>query len=156
MNIITIQIVTIEDTLRLGQFIARCVTAGDVVCLDGDMGSGKTALCQAIARGLEVPQSCYVTSPSFALMHQYQGRLMIYHMDFYRLQDSLEVLDLGLDEYLYQNGVALIEWSERAVDILPETKLHLQISVNEDLTRSVVISGDNHFQQLFQSLSDRF
>ncbi len=104
MDTIQIQLINLSDTEKLGRLLGEMALPGDVICLDGDLGAGKTALSQAIARGLEVPDSCYVTSPSFAIMHEYEGRLPMYHMDFYRLQDAGEVEDLGFEEYFYLTG----------------------------------------------------
>ena len=91
----------VNETETLGRLLGAAAEAGDVLCLDGDLGAGKTTLTQAIARGLEVPAACYVTSPSFAVFQEYPGRLPLYHMDFYRLRGEDDVLDLGLEEYLW-------------------------------------------------------
>jgi len=120
MNMIRIQLINLSDTEKLGRLLGNLAASGDVICLDGDLGAGKTALSQAIARGLGVPDTCYVTSPSFAILHKYEGRIPMYHMDFYRLEDAGEVEDLGFEEYFYLDGLTVIEWSTRALEILPE------------------------------------
>jgi tRNA threonylcarbamoyladenosine biosynthesis protein TsaE len=153
---IQIKLNSLSDTEKLGRLLGRGAMPGDVVCLDGDLGAGKTALAQAIARGLEVPDSCYVTSPSFALLHEYQGRLPMYHMDFYRLQDAGEAEDLGFEEYLYLGGLAVIEWSSRAPEILPDERLILSIVQNEDLSRTVTLQGSPRYIDLLAHISREF
>jgi len=139
--IITID--TLADTERLGRRIGGIVAAGDVICLNGNLGAGKTTLTQAIARGMHVPIDCYVTSPSYAVLQEYQGSIPLYHMDFYRLNDSEDIIDLGFEEYFYLDGVTVIEWSERAEDILPADRLMATITLNPDETRSVSFFTEN-------------
>ncbi len=124
-------------TEKFARLLARLVLPGDVICLNGDLGAGKTALTQQIARGLEVPESCYVTSPSFTILQEYPGKIPLYHMDFYRLTDETEVEDLGFDEYFYLSGLTVIEWSERAVALIPESRLLLTLTIEMDLSRRV-------------------
>jgi len=133
----------LHDTERLGAAIGNISKKGDCICLDGDLGTGKTTLTQAIALGLKVPERCYVTSPSFAMMHEYQGRMPLYHMDFYRLNDSNDILELGLDEYFYLDGLTVIEWAERAPEILPENRVTIEIKLRDDETRIVRFFTDN-------------
>ncbi|MGB9886143.1 MAG: tRNA (adenosine(37)-N6)-threonylcarbamoyltransferase complex ATPase subunit type 1 TsaE [Moorellales bacterium] len=112
-----------EDTRRLGETLGRLVQNGQVICLHGGLGAGKTVLAQGIARGLEVSEP--VTSPSFTLVHEYQGRLPLYHLDLYRLEPEA-VWDLGLAEYLGQ-GVTVVEWPERLGPFLPPECLWVSI-----------------------------
>lgn len=135
----------VNETETLGRLLGAAAEAGDVLCLDGDLGAGKTTLTQAIARGLEVPAACYVTSPSFAVFQEYPGRLPLYHMDFYRLRGEDDVLDLGLEEYLYGSGLTVIEWSQRAPGILPEERLTLQIDGCGEAERRVAVGGGGRF-----------
>ncbi len=122
------------ETEKLGIILGETAQPGDVICLDGGLGAGKTRLAQAIAKGLRVPPVYYVTSPSFAILHEYPGRIPLYHMDFYRLNDSLEAEDLGFEEYFYLSGLTVIEWSERALELLPTERLtlHLEIGPGEN------------------------
>jgi len=126
-----------EETEKFGIALGAAAGPGDVICLDGDLGAGKTTLSQSIAKGVGVPADCYVTSPSFAIFHEYPGRIPMYHMDFYRLGDAAEVQDLGFEEYFYLSGVAVIEWARRAEDILPEERLHIILEVSGDESRKV-------------------
>lgn len=135
----------IAATDAFGRLLGECAMAGDVLCLDGELGAGKTTLTQAIARGLAVAAECYVTSPSFAIVHEYPGRIPLYHMDFYRLGSGDEVIDLGLEEYFYGNGLTVIEWAMRAVDILPEDRLSLRISGHGGGRRTVEIGGQGRY-----------
>jgi tRNA threonylcarbamoyladenosine biosynthesis protein TsaE len=156
VDTIQIQLHSLGDTEKLGRLIGEKALPGDVICLDGDLGAGKTTLSQAIARGLEVPDSCYVTSPSFAIMHEYEGRLPMYHMDFYRLQDAGEVEDLGFEEYFYLNGVTVIEWSTRAIEILPDERLVLSLHQNDDLSRTVTLKCSGKYRELLRHIGREF
>ena len=141
MDTLLITLDSIESTRRFGKALGESCIPGDLICLDGDLGSGKTTLTQFIAAGLEVPGDEYVTSPSFNIFHQYQGRIPLYHMDFYRLNSSDDVLEMGLDEYFYTSGVTVIEWSEKALDILPENRVVINIQVDEDDGRRCICSS---------------
>jgi tRNA threonylcarbamoyladenosine biosynthesis protein TsaE len=132
-----LQLKSLSDTLLLGRLLGELALPGDVICLDGDLGAGKTTLTQAIAAGLDVPGACYVTSPSFAIFHEYPGRIPLYHMDFYRLHDSLEIAELGLEEYFFLAGLTVIEWAERGEDLLPENRLQLRLETDSEGGRSV-------------------
>jgi len=144
---------SLTDLNVLGQKIGTVAEAGMVICLDGNLGTGKTTLAQAIARGLGVPPDCYVTSPSFAIMHEYLGgRLPLYHMDFYRLEDSSEVIDLGFEDYFYGEGVTVIEWSERAKDIIPDAGLHIALRIINVNEREVVVTSESTDSALWSAL----
>ncbi len=134
---------SIQDTERLGLIIGNIAQSGDVICLNGCLGAGKTTMTQAIARGLGVPSNCYVTSPSYTIMHEYKGVIPLYHMDFYRLNGSGDVIDLGFEEYFYLDGLTIIEWSERAEDILPKDRVTIAISLNKDQERIARIFTSN-------------
>ncbi len=144
---IRIKLKNLSATEKLGRLLGKSAVPGDVICLDGDLGAGKTTLSQAIARGLEVPANCYVTSPSFAILHEYEGRIPLYHMDFYRLQGVDEVLDLGFEEYFYLSGLTVIEWSKRASEILPEERLSLEILQDNGESRTVIIQATDLFRK---------
>jgi tRNA threonylcarbamoyladenosine biosynthesis protein TsaE len=133
----------LQQTAGFGRELARLAKPGDIICLDGDLGAGKTALTQQIAKGLGVPDSCYVTSPSFAILQEYPGRIPLYHMDFYRLFDVTEVEDLGFEEFFYLSGLTVIEWSVRAKSLIPESRLLLKMTIEDDLSRRVDIDFGN-------------
>ncbi len=128
-----------EDTRNLGQKIGKIVTDGTIIALFGDLGSGKTTFAQGLAKGLGVPDDTYVTSPSYALINEYEGRCHLFHMDLYRITTPSELEDLGFDDIISGRGVVAIEWSER----LPENVLSNSLSIHFDIlgreTRSVSI-----------------
>jgi tRNA threonylcarbamoyladenosine biosynthesis protein TsaE len=146
---------TLQETSAFAHYLAELAQPGDVICLDGDLGAGKTALTQEIAKGLRVPDSCYVTSPTFSILQEYPGDMPLYHMDFYRLTDEVEVEDLGFEEFFYLSGLTVIEWSERAGALIPDTRLLLQLTINDDLSRSVVIDfGKGTWRERLQNICD--
>jgi tRNA threonylcarbamoyladenosine biosynthesis protein TsaE len=115
----------VEQTREIGAILGELAEAGDVVLMRGELGVGKTCLAQGIARGLCIDE--YVTSPTFVLLREYQGRLPLYHIDFYRLQRIEEVADMGLDDYLYGRGVCVVEWPERGFGLLPGEHLLVEM-----------------------------
>lgn len=142
---------SLAEMENLGVRLGRLALPGDVICLDGELGTGKTTLTQAIAKGLDVPSSYYVTSPSFAILHEYPGRMPLYHMDFYRLNDSLDVENLGFEEYFSGSGLTVIEWGERAPEILPQERLGLHLMMptrNERVIRCTYVT--HHWQERLQ------
>lgn len=130
MNNQLIQTLSPAETREVGEKIAQLLKPGDVICLNGDLGAGKTALTQGVARGLGVKEP--VTSPTFTLINEYQGRLPLYHFDVYRLGGPEEMADLGYEEYFYGQGVCLIEWAQLVEDVLPEERLDITITRTED------------------------
>ncbi len=111
------------DTRRIAATLAAQAAPGDIVTLDGDLGTGKTEFAKGFAEGLALPYPEDVVSPTFALMQIHEGgRLPLYHFDVYRLGDASEALDIGIDEYLFGEGVCLIEWAARIEEILPDSR----------------------------------
>jgi tRNA threonylcarbamoyladenosine biosynthesis protein TsaE len=108
-----------EETWRLGMYLGQVITDPAVILLNGDLGAGKTCLTQGIARGLGVPEGEAITSPTYTLMNLYQGRLPLYHFDLYRLVDTDELEELGMEEYLPGEGVAVVEWADRFEGLCP-------------------------------------
>lgn len=153
---IHIQLKDLGDTEKLGNILGNLAEPGDVICLEGDLGAGKTTISQAIASGLDVPDNCYVTSPSFAILHEYEGRMPMYHMDFYRLQEAGEVEDLGFEEYFYLDGLTVIEWSSRAVDILPDERMILDIKIIGNHSRTVALKGTPKFSRKLKNILKLF
>ena len=101
-----------------------------MVALIGELGAGKTTLTKGIARGLEVPD--LVHSPTFTLIHEHRGRLPIYHFDLYRLDTPAQLDDLGYEEYFYGDGVCVIEWAEKIEGLLPDDRLEIRITGEDD------------------------
>ncbi|MCZ6633542.1 MAG: tRNA (adenosine(37)-N6)-threonylcarbamoyltransferase complex ATPase subunit type 1 TsaE [bacterium] len=134
-----------EETQALGRELAGRLRPGDCVGLIGSLGSGKTCLVQGICAGLGV--SGAVTSPTFILIHEYTGvgkeeaPLPVYHFDLYRLGDPDELYALGCDDYFYGEGICLIEWADRAGDLLPEGTILIQLEDVGITSRSFTITG---------------
>jgi tRNA threonylcarbamoyladenosine biosynthesis protein TsaE len=132
-----------EQTRRLGAHLGALLQAGDLLCLEGDLGSGKTCLAQGIGLGLGVVEP--ITSPTFTLVAEYQPPLPappLYHIDLYRLGNPLdEALDMGLEEYVQGDGVCLIEWAERVTPLLPKEHLWLQLRHLNASKRTILLTA---------------
>ena len=139
----TLHLDNLTETASFAHLLARLAIPGDLICLSGDLGAGKTALTQQIAKGLEVPDNCYVTSPTFSILQEYPGRMPLYHFDFYRLFDETEVEDLGFEEFFYLSGLSVIEWSERAGSLIPDSRLLLKMTIENENARKVDIDFGN-------------
>lgn len=125
-----------DETIAWGRLFSKKLCAGDVVALCGDLGAGKTQLVKGIAVGLAATAS--VTSPTFTLIHEYpDGRLPLYHFDFYRLEDERELPKIGFDDYLALNGVMVIEWADKFRDALPAHTRWLHLRHTEDGAREI-------------------
>jgi tRNA threonylcarbamoyladenosine biosynthesis protein TsaE len=114
-----------DQTQLLGSYLGKLAQKSDVFLLIGEFGTGKTCLVQGIARGLDVKE--YAFSPSFVILREYHGRLPLYHIDFYRLDYIEEIAALGLDEYFYGDGVCVVEWAEKGLQIVPRNNLLITI-----------------------------
>ncbi|MBP2651130.1 MAG: tsaE [Firmicutes bacterium] len=126
-----------EDTLRFGETMAAKLQAGDVICLSGDLGAGKTLLTQGIAAGMGT--ECSVTSPTFTIMQVYDdGRVPIYHFDLYRLDIRDELDNIGFEEYIGRDGVAIIEWADKFPAAMPKEYLWLEITIGKDSTERII------------------
>jgi tRNA threonylcarbamoyladenosine biosynthesis protein TsaE len=122
-----------EETRAVGEALGRRLGPGDVVCLAGPLGAGKTTLAQGIARGLGVEE--VVNSPTFTLAQEYGGRLPVYHLDVYRLSGPEEAADLALNEMFEAGGVVMIEWPERIAPLLPADRLEICLERQGDARR---------------------
>ena len=123
-----------EQTQSFGVQIGELSLCGDTFLLVGSLGVGKTCLTQGVAWGLGVKE--YAASPSFVVVRELHGRLPLYHIDLYRLDNIKEVVDLGLDDYLYGKGVCVVEWAEKGLSVLPSDNLLIQIGYISDTERS--------------------
>ena len=151
---LTIGQIIVQD---IGQGIGRTIgkTAGTVLSLRGDLGSGKTALVQGLARGLEVPGKVYVTSPSYTLVNEYPGRLPLFHIDLYRLSDP-DFEDIGLYDILDTHpAVVAIEWAERLDPAGLSGCLTLRMEITGENTRNIVFTADGEAQQLLTRIENR-
>ncbi|WP_080848781.1 tRNA (adenosine(37)-N6)-threonylcarbamoyltransferase complex ATPase subunit type 1 TsaE [Cytobacillus gottheilii] len=125
-----------EDTNRLAIKLAENLQPGDVIALEGDLGAGKTTFTKGLAVGLGITKT--VSSPTFTIIKEYRGRLPLYHMDVYRVQDSFE--DLGFDEYFYGDGVTVVEWAHLIKDQLPEELLTIYLYHSGEEERRIEFS----------------
>jgi tRNA threonylcarbamoyladenosine biosynthesis protein TsaE len=138
-----------DDTYRLGEQIGRLLSAGDIVCLYGELGAGKTVLTKGLAIGLGVARQETVRSPSFVLIHHYHGRVPVYHADLYRLGGPAEIADIGLRELLGADGVALIEWADKLDALLPSERLDICLEHQSEAIRLITVQPQGvHYCQL--------
>ena len=126
-----------EETWELAAELAGELAAGTVIALHGDLGAGKTCFIQGLAAALGIDEP--ITSPTYTLIGEYEGRLPLHHIDLYRLSGPAEALGLGLEEYFDADGITAIEWAERAEGLLPSNPLHIRIRADEQ-------SGTRTFQ----------
>ena len=120
-----------KETSNIAKAFAKKLKKGDVVCLSGDLGTGKTAFVQALASALGVTD--YVSSPTFTIVNCYEGNLPVYHFDVYRIADPDEMYEIGYEEYVYGDGISVIEWPELISEILPEERYDITISKNFEM-----------------------
>ncbi len=148
----TLEVITIspEKTQDFGKRLGNLALSGDVILLVGKLGAGKTCLTQGIARGLDIDD--YTASPSFVLVRELYGRLPLYHIDLYRLENLTEIGELGLDEYFYGKGVSVVEWADRALELLPPDNLLIEMEYLADNERRLRLkaSGKRYRQMLEQ------
>jgi tRNA threonylcarbamoyladenosine biosynthesis protein TsaE len=144
------------DTQTLGEELGYLLDAGDIVCLYGELGSGKTVLSKGIAKGLGVSHEHAVRSPSFVLIHRYQGRVPIYHADLYRLEGLTDIADIGLRDLLGGDGVAVIEWADKLEASVPSERLDITLAHQTEETRLLSIHPQGaHYCQLVERWQSR-
>ena len=122
-----------EETQKLAYRLGQLVSAGTLITLSGDLGAGKTTFTQGLAKGLGIEKK--VTSPTFTIMKEYKGRLPLYHIDAYRLENITQ--DLGFEEYIDSDGVCVIEWANFIDYVLPEELLNEEFTINDDDSRTL-------------------
>ncbi len=144
---------SLEETEKFGLKLGKFLQKGDILCLNGELGAGKTTMTKSIGIGLGVEE--YITSPTFSLINQYSGRLPVYHFDVYRLENVDELFDLGFDEYFYGNGVCIIEWADKIKRMLPKERIVVDIENGSDEEiRIIKISGFGiRFDELLKELN---
>ncbi|MFX4262105.1 tRNA (adenosine(37)-N6)-threonylcarbamoyltransferase complex ATPase subunit type 1 TsaE [Pelotomaculum propionicicum] len=142
-----------EETGILGEKLGLLLGAGDLICLYGGLGAGKTCFAQGVARGLGIEGA--VTSPTFTLINEHYGRLPLFHMDVYRLDSAAEMDDLGYEEFFYGGGVTLVEWAEKIGELLPEERLDISIDrtpEGEDLRQVTLSPRGERYRILIKEL----
>lgn len=131
-----------QETWELAADILADLSLNSVLALHGELGSGKTCFVQGLAQAMGIEEP--VNSPTYTLINEYRGKRALYHMDLYRLRDSLEAWETGLEEYFDNDGITAIEWAERADDLLPERTLHLVFkNGSSPETRQISLYGGN-------------
>lgn len=128
-----------SETRELGRRLGTHLGPGSIVSLSGPLSSGKTVLAKGIAEALHITEA--IVSPTFTLIQEYRGTLDLYHMDLYRLEGVEDFAGIGGEELLYAGGVTLIEWSEKIAEILPEHTIRIVLSIDEDGSRTISITG---------------
>lgn len=127
-----------QETSAFGESLAARLKPGDIVALSGDLGAGKTTLTKAIAKGLGIKSQ--VTSPTFLLIQEYkEGRMPLYHFDVYRLNGAEDLYELGFEEYLFGDGVCVIEWADQIEELLPATAIKIYITFGDDENERVYL-----------------
>lgn len=130
-----------EETRRLAETFARNLKPGDVVCLEGNLGAGKTQFVKGLARFFGI-DSADVLSPTFTIIHEYSGEIPVYHFDWYRIKSPEEALEIGAEEYFYGEGVSVIEWPEKAGSLIPEYAIWIYIKATGPATREFLFDNE--------------
>jgi tRNA threonylcarbamoyladenosine biosynthesis protein TsaE len=152
---INIKTLSADETQKLGQKIGTLIKQPLIIALRGDLGSGKTAFVQGLAKGLEVPDGYYITSPTFTLINEYPGRMSLVHVDLYRLESIDDLEDLGLDELLYGQAVIAIEWAEKLTGRQPAEQLLVTMEIIDDECRKLTLDATGHDEMnLIRALED--
>lgn len=139
-NTINIETNDVDETIELGSLIGSLLKAGDVVALTGRLGAGKTYLAKGIAEGQGIDGRKLVTSPSFVLVKQYNGKVPIYHFDAYRLKSTDEMYDIDCEEYFWGEGISIIEWADKVLECLPDDFIRITIKVLNQTSRDISVS----------------
>jgi tRNA threonylcarbamoyladenosine biosynthesis protein TsaE len=142
---------SVAETIALGERLGRVAEPGDLLCLWGDLGAGKTQLAKGIARGLDIDAT--VNSPTFILMNEYAGRLPLFHVDLYRLADAADALAGGVIDDRQIDGVTVVEWPDRMGDVLPAGRLDVVIDGTGDEPREIeVVTSDPRLGRLVEAV----
>lgn len=144
-----------KETIKTGRSIAKNLEKGDIICLYGELGSGKTALTKGIASGLGIKETS-VISPTFVLIQEYEGsRMPLYHFDFYRLDKESDILNLGIEEYFFASGVSVIEWADRLKKLLPKEFLKIELEIKgPDKRRLQLTAIGERSRELLEKISE--
>ena len=142
------EVYSVGETTQLGIKLGKLLKAGDIVCLTGDLGTGKTHITKGIAKGLGINDN--ITSPTFTIVNEYDGKeLKLNHFDVYRVSDPDEIYAIGFDDYIFSDAVSVIEWANYIEEILPKDLLHIKIK--KDLAK-----GDDYRKIILTPYGDRY
>jgi tRNA threonylcarbamoyladenosine biosynthesis protein TsaE len=143
-----------SQTFAIGERLGQLLGPGDVVCLQGELGTGKTCLTQGIGSGLGVLGT--INSPTFVFVNEYvpsAGGPYLYHIDLYRVSNYMEILSLGLEDYIYGDGVTVIEWADRAQEIMPPERLWITLDYTDQMKRTLVFEAcGEHYVAIVDTL----
>ena len=134
---------SVEDTISIGERIGKHLACGDVVALSGELGVGKTVLCKGIVKGLGGNPDV-VSSPIFLILHIYSAKVPVYHLDLYRIEYQGELWGIGYEEYLYGDGVCVVEWAEKALNFLPQHTVFVGMEFVNEHKRRIVVERESH------------
>ena len=140
-----------EQTREIGYKLGQLLTPKSVVCLIGDLGAGKTTMTQSLAKSLEVDD--YITSPTFTIVNEYEGKMPLYHFDVYRIGSSEEMYDIGFDEYINGDGVCIIEWANLIEDILPDEYLYIEMNYKETGREMILTPKGEKYEEIVKELT---
>ncbi|WP_144559607.1 tRNA (adenosine(37)-N6)-threonylcarbamoyltransferase complex ATPase subunit type 1 TsaE [Shouchella miscanthi] len=152
MQLMELKSFSVEDTMALAASFAAYLKPSDCILLAGDLGAGKTHFVKGLGRGLGV--DCMITSPTFTIIKEYEGRLPLYHMDVYRVGEEAD--ELGLEEYIEGSGVTVIEWAHLIQDLLPAHSFSFTIKKSSETERDILIQaqGSSHLRRLEEWMND--
>lgn len=128
-----------EETIQLGKKIGSMLQPGAIIAMEGNLAVGKTTITKGIAESLGIEEA--ITSPTFTLISEYEGKMPLYHMDVYRLDSCEDFINLGVEDLMYGNGVSIIEWSERVREELPKSTITLRLEIREDGGRDITLEN---------------
>ncbi len=138
---------SVESTIKLGNSLGTIVKPGDIICINGDLGTGKTHFTKGVAKGLKIAD--HITSPTFTIVNEYKGRLKLYHFDVYRVNDPDEIEAIGFDEYIFSDAVSIIEWSNYIEELIPKEHISIEIKKVPEL-------GTDFRKIILQCFGDRY
>ncbi len=141
-----------EETFEFGKRLAKDLRSGDVICLQGDLGAGKTSLAKGICRGLGVVDQ--ITSPTYKIVNEYRGRMKVVHMDLYRIKNEEQLHDIGFNDYIYGDGVKIIEWPDKSGTLMPDNYLDINLSGQGNTREIRLIPQANKFIGLVSELKE--
>lgn len=132
---------SLAETRALGEKTGRKIFGKIIIGLSGELGSGKTSFVQGLARGLGVPENYYITSPTYSIIHEYPGRIPLFHIDLYRIRGKDEIYETGLYEMLDRFGIFAIEWPDLLINDLPADYMTIHFEIKDDDTRKICITA---------------
>jgi tRNA threonylcarbamoyladenosine biosynthesis protein TsaE len=133
-----------KETMAIGEKLAKKLMPGDVVALSGNLGSGKTTFTKGIGRGLGIKDARHINSPTFVLIKEYKGKIPLYHLDLYRLDKVKDVENIAVEEYIYGEGITVIEWADKVRVLLPERCIWVKFKIKGENKREIIIEDIRH------------